>query len=81
MIDQKLKTHYLRRVEAAAYVRDTHGLPCAPRTLAKLAVIGGGPIYRKAGRVPLYATEDLDAWVAGRLGAPQRSTSDAGGSR
>src|ERR1700730_17869960 len=36
----------LRRNEAAAYVQETHGIPCAPKTLAKYAVIGGGPIFR-----------------------------------
>jgi hypothetical protein len=49
----------------------------APSTLAKLAVIGGGPIFRRAGRVPLYSTYDLDKWVASKLSAPMRSTSDA----
>ena len=43
--------------------------------LAKLAVVGGGPIYRKAGRFPLYTQEDLDHWADSRLGAPRRSTS------
>ena len=46
---------YLRRDNAAQHVRDTWGLPCSPRWLAKLAVVGGGPIYRKAGRTPIYA--------------------------
>lgn len=46
---------YLRRDKAAQHVRDTWGLPCSTRWLAKLAVVGGGPIYRKAGRTPIYA--------------------------
>ncbi len=67
--------HYRRRPEAARYVRETWGLPCSPSWLAKLAVVGGGPIFRKAGRFPIYADEDLDSWAQSRIGAPQRSTS------
>ena len=67
---------YFIRIHAACYVRETWGLPCSPRWLAKLAVIGGGPIYRKAGKTPLYAPGDLDDWAQARIGAPQRSSSD-----
>lgn len=68
--------HFLRRAAAASYVQDCWGLPCSRAWLAKLAVIGGGPIYRKAGRTPIYAPSDLDDWAQRRIGAPQRSTSD-----
>ena len=44
---------YLRRADAAHYVRSTWGIPCSTRWLAKLAVTGGGPIFRKAGRFPI----------------------------
>lgn len=70
-----LNSRYLRRAAAAHYVRETWGLPCSSKWLAKLAVVGGGPIYCKAGRFPLYAPADLDAWAEGRLGSPRRSTS------
>jgi hypothetical protein len=66
---------YLRRVNAAHYVRETWGIPCSPKWLAKLAVTGGGPIYRKAGRFPIYKPTDLDAWAEARIGIPRRSTS------
>jgi hypothetical protein len=66
---------YLRRAAAAQYVRDHWGQPCSAKWLAKLAVVGGGPIYRKAGRFPLYAPDDLDRWAQERLSAPRRSTS------
>jgi hypothetical protein len=65
---------YLRREEAARYIRETWGLPCAPKWLAKLAVEGGGPAFRKAGRFPMYAPSELDKWAEGRLGASQTST-------
>jgi hypothetical protein len=68
-------TRYLRRADAAHYVRTVWGMPCSPKWLAKLAVVGGGPVYRKAGRFPLYAASDLDVWAEARIGAPRRSTS------
>jgi hypothetical protein len=66
---------YLRRDKAARHIREHWGLPCSPRWLAKLAVTGGGPIYRKAGRTPIYAPADLDTWAQARIGAPRKSTS------
>jgi hypothetical protein len=67
---------YLRRVDAARYVESSYGFPCSPRWLAKLAVVGGGPVFRKAGRMPIYAPADLDGWAQSRIGAPKKSTSD-----
>jgi hypothetical protein len=66
---------YLRRGDAASYIRNTYGFPCSRQWLAKLAVIGGGPVYRKAGRFPIYSTYDLDDWAKSRIGAPRHSTS------
>jgi hypothetical protein len=57
----------LRRWEAAEYIRDMHGQPCAAKTLARLGCVGGGPAFRKAGRFVLYERADLDAWARGRL--------------
>lgn len=67
--------NFLRRTEAAQHIREVWGLPCQPKTLAKLAVVGGGPIYRKAGRFPLYLPADLDTWAEARISAPRLSTS------
>jgi hypothetical protein len=67
---------YLSRIEAAQYIRTRYGFPCSRQWLAKLAVLGGGPIFRKAGRNPIYAPADLDDWAIARIGEPQRSTSD-----
>ena len=66
----------LRRKEAAIYVTTQWGVPLSHRTLAKLAVTGGGPAYRKAGRFPLYEAADLDQWVQSRLGPKIQSSSD-----
>ena len=66
----------MRRAEAARYIRETHGIPCTPATLAKYACLGGGPIYRKAGKFPIYARDDLDAWANCRLSKLVRCTSE-----
>lgn len=75
-IPQKPAAPLLRRNEAAAYVARTYGIPCATRTLARLAVVGGGPAFRKAGPFPLYAMADLDGWASGKLGPLVRTTSE-----
>lgn len=66
----------MRRVDAAQYIREHHGIPCSLATLAKYACIGGGPAFRKAGKFPIYARDDLDAWAKQRLGKLVRSTSE-----
>jgi hypothetical protein len=65
----------LRRAEAAKHIQDKWGYPCSPRTLAKYAVVGGGPPFRKAGRYPLYDQNDLDGWISGKFSEPVTSTS------
>ena len=65
----------LRRADAARYIREAHGIPCATATLAKYACIGGGPAFRKAGKFPIYARDDLDNWARSRFGEPVQSTS------
>jgi len=66
----------LRRLEAAKHVTETSGMPLSPKTLAKYAVVGGGPPFRKVGRIPLYDPTDLDAWVCSRLSRLVASTSE-----
>jgi hypothetical protein len=66
----------LRRRDAAAALRAA-GYPTAPATLATLACRGGGPPFRRFGRVPLYRWADLLDWAGSRLSAPMRSTSEA----
>ncbi|HEY8126373.1 MAG TPA: hypothetical protein VIF88_13255 [Methylocystis sp.] len=67
---------FLRRKDAADYLIKTYGFG-AERTLAKGVVTGDTPEYRKAGRIVLYTREALDKWALSKIGAPQRSTSDA----
>jgi hypothetical protein len=67
---------FLSRAEAAEYVR-SHGLPLARGTLQKYATTGGGPRYHKFGQRCVYRREDLDAWMATKLGRPVTSSSNA----
>jgi hypothetical protein len=67
----------LRRKAASEYLHEAHGVDRAPSTLAKLAVTGGGPAFRRVGRVPVYTLQDLDAWVDSKLSPGMHSTSQA----
>lgn len=67
-------SQFMRRKDAAQYLRDKFGVG-SPATLAKLATLGGGPTYRKNGKIPLYLADDLDAWALAKIGPAQTSTS------
>jgi hypothetical protein len=69
-------SQYLRRKQAGEYLKTRYGFGAA-KTLAKLAVVGGGPeIYYAGPRTPLYTEEKLDAWAQSKIGRPVRSTSE-----
>lgn len=63
-VDRFLATH-----DAAAY------LGLSPRTLEKLRIRGGGPVFRKLRSRVLYALSDLDHWADQ---ARRTSTADPG---
>jgi hypothetical protein len=65
---------YLRRRQAGLYLREKYGFG-SEKTLAKLACLGGGPEYCKAGPTVLYEPRILDEWALAKIGVPQRSTS------
>jgi hypothetical protein len=67
---------FLRRKQAGEYLKAKFGFG-SEKTLAKLACVGGGPEMRKAGVAALYEPAKLDEWALAKIGAPQRSTSDA----
>ena len=67
---------YRNRKQASLYLMEKWGLKRSPNYLAKLAVVGGGPAFRKANRDPLYADEDLDAGASELIGPRVRSTSE-----
>jgi hypothetical protein len=51
---------FLNNDEAAKF------LHLSPRTLEKQRVIGGGPRFRKFGRLVRYAVSDLEVWANAR---------------
>lgn len=73
--DNETRNPLRRRREAAAYIREKHGLPCTVNYLAKMAVAGEGPAFRYYNRYPVYEDPDLDAFVESRLSQKMHSTS------
>jgi hypothetical protein len=69
-------TRPLSRREAAAYLLARHGIKRSPQTLAKQAVTGGGPPFRRAGHAVLYDPAALDRYVEEISTAAVRSTSE-----
>ena len=65
-----------RRAEAAAYLRERYAIPCSTQHLAKLAVTGKGPSFRRIGRYPIYTEAELDRWANERMTAEVSSTSE-----
>jgi len=80
-ISERQPEHLLRREEAARYLKDTWGIPHSVPTLAKLAVIGGGPEFRKCGRTPLYPQDGLDSYARSKLTRRVRSTAELSNAR
>jgi hypothetical protein len=76
MLSSKPHPKYRNRKEASQYLREVWGLQRSPTYLAKLAVIGGGPAFRKANRTPLYDDPCLDAYATSIIGPLVRSTSE-----
>jgi hypothetical protein len=72
----RIMSALLRRKAASAYLFEKFGIERAVGTLAKLATLGGGPLFRRAGRIPLYASDDLDDWALSLISGPMRSTSE-----
>ena len=66
----------LSRSEASKYLRERHGIRRTEATLAKLACVGGGPKYRKDGRLVVYPPPELDVWAEGQLSGLMASTAE-----
>jgi len=65
------------RKNASKYLIEKYGPGgVTPATLAKLAVLGGGPIMHRFNRRVAYLESDLDGWAKSRCSGPMRSTSD-----
>jgi hypothetical protein len=65
----------MRRKVASEYLFEVHGVSLSHATLAKLAVVGGGPAFRKDGPFPIYERGELDTFATARLGPLRASTS------
>jgi hypothetical protein len=65
---------YLKRSQAATYIRQEWGLPCSATALARLAQSGCGPRYQNLDdRFAIYRPADLDHWARSRISKPLRS--------
>lgn len=71
-----LKPDALLRRREAAEALSSMGFPTSEKTLATKATRGGGPPFRRYGRIPLYRWGDALAWAENRLSPPLRSTSE-----
>ena len=65
----------MTREEAAQYLRANYKFG-SKRTLDKLATMGGGPEYQKAGPRAIYTDEALDRYALAKIGPPQLSTAE-----
>ena len=75
MLDSSTPERMTRR-EASEYLRRAHGVSRTPATLAKLAVVGGGPAFRKVGRrAVVYDRHTLDQWAEALVSPERKSTS------
>ncbi len=74
----------LNRRQQAEYLLQEHGIKRSPKTLGKLASIGGGPRYQLDGRDALSTPEWLDEWVNQILTPPVANAAEGnyiGGTR
>ena len=74
-MDDQPSTPFMTTKEAARFLSERRGIPVAARTLCKLRVVGGGPEFRKFGRLVVYASDALLNWAERRMSCPMRSTS------
>lgn len=71
---------YLSTSQASNFCKDS-GVPAEETTLAKYRSLGGGPKFYKFGNRALYTQEDLEDWIAGKIGSPVSSTSELNAAR
>jgi hypothetical protein len=66
---------YLNRRQQAAYCQE-RGLKITYSQIQKLAHFGGGPKYQIWGNQAVSTPEWMDEFIASKLTAPRRSTSE-----
>ena len=64
---------FLTPEEASTFLQEL-GCPRAPSTLAKLRVIGGGPVFQKWGRKPVYTSRRLREFADRQISPEMTST-------
>jgi hypothetical protein len=69
------KPFYLNRRRSAMFLEASYGAKISPDTLAKMAVSGTGPPFRRLGPHVVYEPSDLSSWAESRLSAKVHSTS------
>jgi hypothetical protein len=74
MIPTNLDARLTRDATATALTEA--GFPVATSTLATKATRGGGPVFQRFGKRPLYRWGDALRWATSRLSSPIRSTSE-----
>jgi hypothetical protein len=72
---ERTGNYTLRRRDAAAFLT-ANGFPISKASLDCYATRGGGPAFRKFGRIPLYAEADLLTWANSKCSPVVRSTSE-----
>ncbi len=70
------KVRRLNRQDSSRYLNEKWGISRTPKTLAKLAVTGDGPMFQKDGRIPLHTEEWLDDFAREQLSPPVSSTAE-----
>ncbi len=70
-----MQQQFLRRKEAAVYLREKYGVGSAG-SLAKYASLGTGPMMVYVAGFPTYTVDALDAWARSKMSAPIRKASE-----
>ncbi len=65
---------FMQSQAASDHLKNHWGLRASKKTLDKLASVGGGPEFHKAGHARLYTPEALDAYARSIIGPAQTST-------
>jgi hypothetical protein len=66
---------FMRAGPAGAFLKAKYGIG-SKKSLDKLATVGGGPKFHKAGPARLYTPEALDEYALAKIGPPQSSTAE-----
>jgi hypothetical protein len=76
MVIPNLNSDSVLQTAALAKALTESGFPTSAATLATKRSRGGGPPFRRWGRVPVYTWGDALKWARDRLGEPRCSTSE-----